>query len=132
MVSSLCGQKNIILFISYIPYYMCYITYIISYYIDYIILYRLYIIPTSNIITTVILRDIFRTLLNISAVNYFAQKKSMLYVNKTVNMSLILKSLLQCDQIRGKLQIWSNILKRSLIETSFFVQYKKMITGMLN
>ena len=70
---------------------MCYITYIISYYIDYIILYRLYIIPTSNIITTVILRDIFRTLLNISdeafcknsqrisAVNYL-RKKSMLYV----------------------------------------------------
>ena len=39
------------------------------------------------------------------------------------NVKLCVKDFFsKCDQIRRKLQIWSHLLKKSLMETSFFVQ----------
>ena len=35
----------------------------------------------------------------------------------------------KCDQIRAFLRIWSHLLKKSLIETSFFVQWKKITSS---
>ena len=40
------------------------------------------------------------------------------------NMKFSIKNFFsKCDQIRRKLQIWSHLLKKSLMENSFFVQW---------
>ena len=80
------------------------------------------------IITSAVIFDIFSTLLvvQLEAINQKSWTLDIWQSSKFVviaqKMKFFIKNFFgKCDQIRRKLRIWSHLLKKSLIETSFFV-----------